>query len=164
MHSRLSWIEALPNGRLAIMARPRAGEWLHDEISGWATEDIDVVVNLLEREEVLELKLEAEGELCSEKGIEFVSFPIHDRGVPASIPKTLELVQRLVAKIEDGQSVAIHCRAGIGRSALIAACVLVCNGIEIEKVFDLIAAARGVKVPDTDEQVEWLRHFAKCQP
>lgn len=160
MRAQLYWIEGLLKGRLAIMARPRAGDWLRDEISDWATENIDVVVSLLEPEEVLELELDTEGELCRERGIEFVSYPMLDRGVPPSIPKTAELARRLATRIGEGQSVAIHCRAGIGRSALIAACVLVCAGIEAGKTFELIAAARRLKVPDTDDQIGWLHQFA----
>ena len=160
MRAQFYWIEGLLKGRLAIMARPRAGDWLRDEISDWATENIDVVVSLLEPEEVLELELDTEGELCRERGIEFVSYPMLDRGVPPSIPKTAELARRLATRIGEGQSVAIHCRAGIGRSALIAACVLVCAGIEAGKTFELIAAARRLKVPDTDDQIGWLHQFA----
>jgi len=164
MRAQLYWIEGPLKGRLAIMARPRAGDWLRDEISDWATENIDVVVSLLEPGEVVELELDTEDDLCRERGIEFVSFPIPDRGVPASVPNTAELARRLAARIAEGHSVAIHCRAGIGRSALLAARVLVCAGIDAGKVFDLIAAARRLKVPDTDEQIGWLHHFARCQP
>ena len=34
-------------GRLAIMARPRAGDWLEDEISGWRAQGVEIVVSLL---------------------------------------------------------------------------------------------------------------------
>ena len=164
MRAQLYWIKGLPKGGLAIMARPRAGDWLRDEISDWATENINVVVSLLEPEEVLELELGTEGDLCRERGIEFVSFPIPDRGVPASVPKTAELARRLATRMAEGRSVAIHCRAGIGRSALIAACVLVCAGIDAGTVLDRVTAARRLKVPDTDDQIAWLHHFAQYRP
>jgi predicted protein tyrosine phosphatase len=38
---------------------------------------------------------------------------------------TLDFVRKLECFLADGKNVAIHCRQGIGRSALIAACVLV---------------------------------------
>jgi hypothetical protein len=157
------WVETPLKGRLAIMARPRAGDWLPDEVSGWKAEDVDLVVSLLESEEVLELELGPEADLCRDRGIEFVSFPLPDRGVPTSLPKTIELARHLAKKIDEGESVAIHCRAGIGRSALIAACVLVCAGIEAGKTFELVAAARRLKVPDTDDQIRWLHDFAGAQ-
>jgi protein-tyrosine phosphatase len=57
--------------------------------------------------------------------------------------------------------VVIHCRQGVGRSALIAACVLVLRGVSVEKVFDLIENARGCSIPDTEEQRDWVNQFAE---
>lgn len=82
--SRLHWIE-MP-GRLAIMARPRAGDWPEMDVAGWKTSGVDLIVSLLECEEVSELALQREAELCRASGIEFVSFPISDRGVPDLLP------------------------------------------------------------------------------
>ena len=93
MRPKVHWIEAALTGRLAIMPRPRAGDWLDEEIAGWRTEGIDVVVSLLESEEVTELGLQREASLCDEHAIEFVSFPIPDRGIPSSLPATMKLVR-----------------------------------------------------------------------
>jgi hypothetical protein len=46
-----------------------------------------LVVSLLERSEIRELELQAEPSLCADAGIQFLSFPIPDRGTlnpPAS--------------------------------------------------------------------------------
>jgi len=150
------WIETPLGGRLAIMARPRAGDWLEDEIARWQAQKISVIVSLLEPHEVSELGLEQEADLCRKQGIEFVSFPIADRGVPVSLPLARELVQHLAARIQRGDAVAIHCRAGIGRSSTIAACILACRGTDTETALHLIANARGLAVPDTDEQRGWV--------
>lgn len=48
--------------------------------------------------------------------------------------------------------IAIHCRAGIGRSSLIAASVMTAYHIPAEEAFSLIETARGFAVPDTQEQ------------
>jgi hypothetical protein len=37
------WIDAPPPGRLAILSRPRAGEWLADQLAGWRAGGIDAV-------------------------------------------------------------------------------------------------------------------------
>jgi protein-tyrosine phosphatase len=141
------------------MPRPRAGDWLPDEIAGWKTERIDAVVSLLEQHEVAELELHEEPTCCRAKDIEFVSFPIPDRGVPESMRETERLVRCLSAAVADGKAVAIHYRAGIGRSSLIAACVFVLNGYDADSAFATIAKARGVVVPDTEIQREWVSQF-----
>jgi protein-tyrosine phosphatase len=159
--SRLHWIEVRAAGRIAIMARPRADDWLEPEVNEWKTCGIDVVVSLLEREEVSELGLQREAELCRSNGIDFIAFPIPDRGVPES-QEASRIARFLAAGIRDGRSIAIHCRAGIGRSSVIAACALICSGTEAEEALSLIGAARGLSVPDTDEQRDWVVAFGRA--
>jgi protein-tyrosine phosphatase len=156
----LYWIP-IELGHLAIMAKPRAGEWLTDEIDGWRSEGVDVVVSLLESSESNELDLDGEATACVDAGIEFFSFPIRDRGVPRSVPDASKLIELLAEKLKAGASVAIHCRAGIGRSALIAACTLTRLGVAPAKAFELIGNSRRVRVPDTDEQSFWVEAFAR---
>ena len=152
MRPDVFWIHAPLVGRLAIMPRPRAGEWLDDEVIGWRTEGVDTVVSLLELSEISELGLEREAELSQEHGIEFISFPIPDRGLPASLRDAATLAQTVALQVREGKAVAIHCRAGIGRSSVIAAGVLICSGLRADEAFRLISIARGVDVPDTEAQ------------
>jgi hypothetical protein len=157
----IRWIDFPTAGRLAIMPRPRAGDWLDDEIRGWRAQDVDVVVSLLEGEEIKELDLGGESALCRQHGIEFISFPIPDRGVPASLKAATDLIRTVVNRIGDGQAVAVHCRAGIGRSSVIAASALIYLGADPGRAFELIGQARGVSVPDTDAQRDWVRAFCR---
>src|SRR5262249_15347614 len=162
--SRLHWIELRAAGRVAIMARPRAGDWLEGEVNAWKSLGVGIVVSLLEPEEISELDLQHEAELCRSNEIDFISFPIRDRDVPSSRLDVLRLASTLIASVRDGRSVAIHCRAGIGRSSLIAACVLICSGIDADDAFARIKDARGLSVPDTDEQRDWVLAFGHAQP
>lgn len=150
------WIPSIEPHRLALMPRPRAGEWLEDEIAAWRTAGIGTVVSMLEAHEVRELGLGGERALCEAAGIELLSHPVPDRGVPRSVPELASLVGHLVSRVRDGAPVAIHCRAGIGRSGLLCACVLVELGVSPEEVFPLLSRARGVSVPDTAAQAEWV--------
>jgi protein-tyrosine phosphatase len=159
--SRLHWIELSAAGRIAISARPRADDWLETEVGEWKASGLDMVVSLLERDEVSELGLQREAELCRSSGIEFLSFPIPDRGVPEDGAHVWQIAGSIARGIADGRSVAIHCRAGIGRSSMIAACALVCSGIEASDALSRIKTARGLTVPDTDEQRDWIMAFGK---
>ncbi len=49
---------------------------------------------------------------------------------------------------------------GIGRAAVIAACVLAMLGVAVDTAFEAIAVARGCPVPDTLEQRAWVAQFA----
>jgi protein-tyrosine phosphatase len=160
--SRLHWIEFPAPGRIAITARPRADDWLEAEVAEWKASGLHVVVSLLEREEVSELGVQREAELCKANEIEFVSFPIPDRSVPESLHDASKVASSIARGIADGRSIAIHCRAGIGRSSVIAACALICAGIDASDALTLIKDARGLNVPDTEEQREWVIAFGKA--
>jgi len=156
MRAEIYPIGGLPCGKLAIMPRPRAGEWLAGEIESLLESGVNCVVSLLESGEVSELGLQGEQHLCEQAGIEFLAFPIPDRGVPHDREGLRALVDSLAKRLREGRSVAIHCRIGVGRSALVAACVLAALGVSVESAWHSIQVARRQSVPDTPEQRAWV--------
>ena len=154
------WLEGPWPGRLAILARPRGEDWLGDEIKGWKEAGVDVVVSLLTKNEEAELGLSDEPECVQRSGLTFISFPIPDYSVPPSKHATRQLVDELKEQLSRGSQVGIHCRQGIGRSSLVAACVLVTAGESSGSVFEQIGTARRATVPDTAEQKDWVTSFA----
>ncbi len=150
-------------GHLAVVTRAlAAGIGSTDEVAGWRSIPLDWIFtcsSLLEPEEAARLELAHEGEVAQSTGVGFVSFPIPDRGIPASIPATLSLLKTIADALEKGRNVAVHCRQGIGRSGLIAVGVLVNSGIAVENALNAVSAARGLAVPETPEQIEWIRHL-----
>jgi protein-tyrosine phosphatase len=161
MTTTMYWVPEVPAGRLAIVPRPRGGDWLADEVRAWRTVGVDVLVSLLTRTEVEEWDLQELETLCRQNGIEFLSFPIGDRDVPRAVERFRDLVETLRARLTDGKAVAIHCRAGIGRSSLVAASTLVLMGVDVGTAFARLAKTRGCPVPDTEEQRAWIEKFAQ---
>src|SRR5262245_49943610 len=161
MRTELYWTAGPWSGRLAIIPRPRGGDWLEDEIQSWRRSGVDVVVSLLTREEQSELDLPDEEAQCRANNIEFVSFPIVDRGVPSSAQAFSAHVVKLAERLADGKNIAVHCRQGIGRAALVAICVLIWSGLEPAAAIERVGAARGCVVPETSEQRRWIKDFAK---
>lgn len=156
MASDIYWIDAA-EPRLAIMARPRAGDWLEDEIAHWRSAGIATVVSLLERHEIDDLGLEDEAALCTKAGIQFLSFPIADRGLPSDCRAFDAFIHEMAS---NSAPLAIHCRAGIGRSAIVAAALLVRRGIAPALAIEHISLARGTRVPDTEAQRDWILQLA----
>jgi len=154
------WIDGPWTGRLAILARPRGADWLEDEVEGWKHAGLDTVVSLLTRAEEVELGLSEEADLVRHCGLMFMSFPIPDYSVPNSKRDMRELVENLADELSRGNKVGIHCRQGIGRSSVVAACVLVSAGESAESAFYMVATARRAPVPDTAEQKKWVASFA----
>jgi hypothetical protein len=152
------------NGRLAIVPRPRGDEWLAHDLGALRRDGIDILVSLLTPSEAAELGLASEQARCEEAGIEFRSFAIPDHSVPASHRGLQELAESLATERRHGRNIGAHCCAGIGRSSLLLAAVLCVEGISPERAFCLISKGRGIEVPDTPEQAEWLTGFASALP
>ena len=138
--------------RLAIIPRPRGHDWLLDDIMFLRRAGVDVVVSALTAAEIEELGLVEETQLCRNSGLEFISIPIEDRSVPGSLSEFRGLIHALTEYLRNGKVVAVHCRAGIGRSSMIVASALIRNGFSVESAFSAIEEARGCPVPDTPEQ------------
>jgi Dual specificity phosphatase, catalytic domain len=85
---------------------------------------------------------------------------IPDRNAPLSRQDTRSLIGNLVELASEGKSIVIHCRQGVGRSAILAACLLTECGISVADAFERIMQARGCPVPDTQDQRAWVAEFA----
>ena len=155
--NRIYWLPNQPKGRLGMMARPRGNDWLVDEIQHLKMNEVRIVVSLLEKDETYELGLQHEAALCSQLAIEFISFPIPDRSIPEDKKGFINLAWQLLEKLDEGQSIVVHCRMGIGRTALLCAAILVLQGASPATVFEHLSAVRTLEVPDTSEQKKWLQ-------
>ena len=163
MQPKLYWISTPASGRLATMARPRGGDWLADELAALRSLGVDARVSLLTDAELVELDLQAEPHLVVGAGSHFMSFPILDFAVPPLETATAQFILQLAQHVRTGQTVAIHCRQGIGRSSLIAASLLTQLRVEPPAAWATIMAVRGRPVPDTEEQRQWVVRFTAAQ-
>jgi protein-tyrosine phosphatase len=148
------------SGQLAIAPRPRGGDWLEDEMRNWREAGIDTVVSLLTPDEASEFELTEEAAVSSAQGVKFVNYPVPDRGLPASRQTFRRLVHDIAQELSAGHGVAIHCRQGIGRAALVALGVLVAGGFDPEVAIERVSAVRGRSVPETQAQKSWFEEFA----
>ena len=160
MGTELHWVDGPWPGRLAIAARPRGGDWLEDEIAHWHHSGVDTVLSLLSPDEEHTLGLGKEADAVRAQGMDFISLPIPDRQVPGSETELAAALERVSAKLSAGKNVVVHCRQGVGRSGLVAACLLVRKGLDPSAAVEIISAARGVAVPETSEQRQWIDHYA----
>ena len=133
-----------------------SGEWIEDEFSGIANWGIDRIVLLLESHEAVEVGLGDEQQIAQKYNMELISYPMPDKGLPHSVKDYLGFTKRLYHEASGGLNTVIHCWAGIGRTGIIAAGVLLYCGYEPKDAFKTISKQRGVAVPDTQEQIDWV--------
>ena len=159
----IHWVAGVEPHRIGLMARPRGGEQLAEEVDAWSRAGVEVVVSLLDPMEARDLDLADESELCARRGIAFRNLPIADRGTPSSRKEFVALIDELERELQAGRPLAIHCRTGIGRTGIVAACLLSRLGVPTRDLFHRLSRSRGLAMPDTAAQIDWVEdHIAKA--
>jgi protein-tyrosine phosphatase len=153
------WIRHEDEPRLAIVSRPRGGDWLKNDLLKLRQYGIDVLVSMLTSEESEELDLADERLVAEGVGLTFQSFPIPDRAVPEDTEAFRAFIHGLANDVRAGKRIGVHCRMCIGRSTLTAASTLRDLGWSGTGALSLVEDARGCSVPDTSEQRRWIVTF-----
>ena len=152
MNSHPFKIKSIGSGSLSIMAKPVSGDFIDDEFKGLSINGVTLLVSLLERSEAYQLGLAQEFELCEKWNMDFMNYPIEDRNIPSQLSSYDRFIRVVYGKISGGAHAAVHCRSGIGRAGLVSACILMHENCLPIDAFAAVSDARGVSVPDTEEQ------------
>lgn len=99
-----------------------------------------------------------DGDKLARFGLEGEHFPIVDMSVP-TLDEALLMCQRISSLIDEQQPAVIHCKAGLGRTGTILACVLVYRGLEAVQAIDRVRMVRPGYI-QTDEQLDFISRFA----
>jgi len=70
-----------------------------------------------------------------------VRFPIHDFGTPRDVDAFATMVKELADRLQNGDTVAVHCAAGIGRTGLTSVSILMALGLSLEQATRNVSAA-----------------------
>lgn len=151
-------VAQIGKGILYVMPRP-SSEWLLDDASYFSSMGINLIVSLLEEYEAIELGLAQEKEVLSGLDIDFINYQIKDRNLPTR-SDFANFIKSLYLRLLQGESVAVHCRAGIGRAGIVASCILKHDGYASDAAMRLVSSARGVTIPDTTEQIDYICRFS----
>ena len=130
MTAALHVIAGLGSGRLATIAHPRGDGWAADQLSELADTGVTILVSALTTAEQQRLGLGGTAAEAAKLGVDFVSFPPSEGGLPRDeAAKVVSLAFRLAAHVRAGRYVATQCFGGVGRSTLLACTTLVLLGI-----------------------------------
>ena len=167
---RLSWIDhpALPAHGLGLCRCPgsRDGVWvppslLAQDLGHLAGLGISSVVSLIDADECRLIGVPSLAAQAVAAGLDWRDFPITDRAVPE--PDQAAAFQQLLADLsvilDEGARLAIHCRAGLGRSGLLAAALLVWRGVAADEAIAAIRRCRPGAI-ETEGQERYIRSLA----
>lgn len=94
--------------------------------------------------------------------------PIPDHSLPETRAHMAEILECLGEALRAGRTVYLHCRAGIGRTGMVAGCLLVERGLagdaalgELNRLWQQSERSkRWPSIPETQEQIEYVRSWA----
>jgi protein-tyrosine phosphatase len=153
------WIESDPPVPLAIVLRPGANLSVEADLATLKHFGIQTLVSMMEPKEAAWMHLQNEGPLAEKLGMRFLCYPIPDTQVPQGLGAFRRFVEGLAQRLRDGERVGVHCRGSIGRSTVAAACTLMHLGWKPGDALEAIRRARGLPVPDTQAQEDWIYRY-----
>lgn len=118
------------------------------------------VVTLMQAEELQRFEVQALPELCQQKGLQWFHFPITDDAAPeqAFADAWARDKQRVHELLDRGQTVALHCKGGSGRTGLVAAQILSERGFTEAEAFARVQALRPQSLKH-QEQAEYVKRL-----
>jgi protein-tyrosine phosphatase len=153
------WIKGFPPPPLAVVLCPQEPARLQEILRRYKQAGIQTLVSLLQEEEAAFLGLAEEGPLAEKIGMQFVSYPIPDVCVPQNPASFKVFAAGLASSLGAGIRVGVHCRGSIGRATVTACCALIHLGWKPKAALAAVQAARGLAVPDTEEQRQWILNY-----
>jgi tetratricopeptide (TPR) repeat protein/protein-tyrosine phosphatase len=107
---------------------------------------LNILVSLLELSEYRELGVEDIPRHCQSLGIRHHMHPIVDGSIPRDRARFDREIRNLSNNLAEGKRIVIHCKGGLGRAALTAACLVIHASrgvVSAKEAIELVQQARG---------------------
>ncbi len=153
------WIAKINDCDIGIAACPAGGRALEEELKVFKKSESLVMISLLTEKEERRLGLTQEKLIAEELGIRFIKFPIPDMSIPG-FKIYVEFIDHLYELTMEKDKMLIHCRAGIGRSSLIALGLMTKDGTPLSQSIQHVSRTRGFHVPQSISQRRLLHKYA----
>jgi len=149
---------ALPReGRL--ICGPRPAPPFRDGVAALAEHGVSTIACLLADREI---PAELTG-AYETSALEILRFQIPDFGRPANAGALSMFLDDLLLRLGRGETIYLHCFAGIGRTGTVLACLLKVAGAAGDPV-ELVRAIYDARALETEEQQRFARAFVPTRP
>ncbi|MEY4267987.1 MAG: hypothetical protein RIS90_2522 [Pseudomonadota bacterium] len=125
-------------------------------IQAWGA---SAVLSLVEPHEFARLGVPDFAQAIARTPLQWLPVPITDMATPgaATLAAWRSQGPALLQALGQGQRVLVHCAAGLGRTGMLVAKLLVLHGVSAEEAIAQVRRARPGTI-ETEAQAEWVRH------
>ncbi|GAX79898.1 hypothetical protein CEUSTIGMA_g7338.t1 [Chlamydomonas eustigma] len=123
----------------------------------------DCIVCLLNDSELRSYNLREYSSAVQRHGKEYVQFPIIECAPPENLLEAGSLIQMMVQQLMNGRNLVMHCRGGVGRAGMMAACLLLYLNLEMSPL-EAIRKVRSLRCKaavETRRQEDFVAEYAK---
>ena len=144
-------------GRLLLHSMPGRYEALEHVWNQVQKSAADAIVCLAETDEVHEKSYEyAQALATGTVPCSVLTFEVPDRGAPDDREAFWQLAGAVAKRLQSGECVLIHCAGGVGRTALLAICVLLALGETAENARSIVSRAGStVETAPQSQLISW---------
>jgi len=125
-------------------------------IQAWGA---SAVLSLIEPHEFARLGVPGFAQAIAGTPLQWLPVPITDMATPSAATLAAWRSQgpALLQALGQGQRVLVHCAAGLGRTGMLVAKLLVLHGVSAEEAIAQVRRARPGTI-ETEAQADWVRH------
>ncbi len=135
---------------------------LQNSLEQLAAAGATAVLTLMPKDEMQRNAVIDLPELCAQLGLEWFHLPVEDDHAPEQLFEDAWLLakDKIHALVAAGNTIAIHCKGGSGRTGLIAALILLERGLPLDEVVDRVRVIRpnALQIP---AHYEYITNAAK---
>ncbi len=121
----------------------------------------DALVTVMPEGELADNNASNIEQLCQEAGLVWFHLPVADDAAPGEDfeSRWVESQAEISRRLSEGQRIAIHCKGGSGRTGLIAASLLISQGLPLEAATQQVQALRPKALQHPVHQA-WIKQFS----
>ena len=163
----VAWLETPSEWRVGLTFAPgkrgpstEGARWerdLHADLDVLVGKAVRTIACLVHNHELVEWGIADLPAAAAARGIELLHRPIRDVSVP-TLDDARNLVRELFARRDE--PILIHCIGGLGRTGVIAGCLLRALDVAPDEALRRLVVARGKRCPETPEQRHFVTDFS----
>ena len=163
----VAWLETPSEWRVGLTFAPgkrgpstEGARWerdLHADLDVLVGKAVRTIACLVHNHELVEWGIADLPAAAAARGIELLHRPIRDVSVP-TLDDARNLVRELFARRDE--PILIHCIGGLGRTGVIAGCLLRALDVAPDEALRRLVVARGKRCPETSEQRRFVTDFS----